>query len=512
MDAKFWRAGMPSLKQKQRLNHYICLGLSTLLLSSTLVGCGSGESEAPLPTETPTTPTPSPRTLNVKVPVEMRNITIKVYDNTENTLILEQKANTTTNLVLTLPQNIQNRIYRVELTTQPTALIYNPLSSQYDNVSTTLNALIEFNLNSTSKNVFINPNSEAIYQRALIRSGYLPSDTKIDPTGISSLHLKLASNDVNTALLSAFNSIDLPNLSPAYSLSSFTIQDVADFPALYTSIFFSFGYIQQWANTFPNDFFNEFTKNLAVDLRDGQLDAKKVRGDKTTLRTLITTAPENVDPAQNTLLKIAANQKTIRDQYGASLKEATLELAKSYQQDSINLPGYNLLQQKVYAFDPQIESNDSFRVSGAGDYRRAVGFVDTTATCNGSTYPCKQGLTGINLVNVNLPSIEYLIGHYDDGNGCQLNVRANGVLELTKGSQNYRSTLDADSTDNLLQVDKTTHEYILNSSSSQPTNPTFQYNFIQIRIKANQVISASAGLDNRKAPDQLQSTQLQCSF
>ena len=115
-------------------------------------------------------------------------------------------------------------------------------------------------------------------------------------------------------------------------------------------------------------------------------------------------------------------------------------------------------------------------------------------------------------MNVNLPSIEYLIGHYDDGNGCQLNVRANGVLELTKGSQNYRSTLDADSTDNLLQVDKTTHEYLLNSSSSQPTNPTFQYNFIQIKIKANQVISASAGLDNRKAPDQLQTTQLQCSF
>ena len=504
---------MPSLIQKQRLNRYICLGLSTLLLSSTLVGCGSGESEAPPPTENPTTPTPSPRTLNVKVPVEMRNIIIKVYDNTENTLILEQKANTTTNLALTLPQNIQNRIYRIELSTQPSALIYNPLSGQYNNISTTLNALIEINLNSTStQTAFINPSSEAIYQRALVRSGYLPTDAEINPKGISSLHIKLASNDVNTALLSAFNSIDLPNLSPAYSLSSFTIQDVADFPSLYTHVFFSFGYIQQWANTFPTNFFTEFTKNLAIDLRDGQLDAKKLRGDKTALKTLVSTAPENIDPAQNTLLKIAANQKIVRDEYGASLKESTLQLAKNYQQDSINPSGYNLLEQKVYAFDPQVESNDSFRVSGAGDYRRAVGFVDTTATCNGSAYPCKQGLTGINLVNVNLPSIEYLIGHYEDGNDCQLNIRANGVLELIKGSQTYRSTLDADSTDNLLQVNKTTHEYLLNSSSSQPTNTTFQYNFIQIQIKANQVVSASAGLDNRKAPDQLQTTQLQCSF
>lgn len=512
MDAKFWRAGMPSLRQKQRLNHYICVGLGTLLLSSTLVGCGSGESEASTPTETPTTPTPSPKTLNVKVPVELRNISIKVYDNTDNTLILEQTANTTTNLALTLPQSVKNRIYRVELTTLPSALIYNPLSGQYNNVSTHLNTLIEINLNSTNQTVFINPNSEAVYQRALIRSGYLPTDAKIDPTGISSLHLKLASNDVNTALLSAFNSIDLPNLSPAYSLSSFTAQDIINLPALYTTVFFSFGYIQQWANSFPTDSFTEFTKNLAIDLRDGQLDGKILRGDKTALKTLVSSAPENIDPAQNTLLKIAANQKMVRDEYGTSLKESTLQLAKNYQQDSINPSGYNLLEQKVYSFDPQIESTDSFRVSGAGDYRRAVGFVDTTATCNGSAYPCKQGLTGINLVNVNLPSIEYLIGHYDDGNGCQLNIRANGVLELIKGAQTYRSTLDADSTDNLLQVNKTTHEYLLNSSSSQPTNTTFQYNFIQIQIKANQVVSASAGLDNRKAPDQLQTTQLQCSF
>lgn len=504
---------MPSLIQKQRLNRYICLGLSTLLLSSTLVGCGSGESEASTPTETPTTPTPSPKSLTVKVPVEIRNISIKVYDNSDNTLILEQTASTTTNLTLNLPQNIQNRIYRVELSTLPNALIYNPLSGQYNNVSAILNALVEINLNSNNaKTVFINPNSEAVYQRALIRSGYLPTDAKIDPTGISSLHLKLASNDVNTALLSGFNNIDLPNLSPAYSLSSFTTQDVADFPIFYTNVFFSFGYIQQWANTFPTDVFSEFSKNLAIDLRDGQLDAKKLRGDKTAFKTLVSAAPENIDPAQNTLLKIAANQKTVREQYGASLKESTLQLARSYQQDSINPSGYNLLEQKIYSLDPKVESSDSFRVSGAGDYRRAVGFVDTTATCNGSAYPCKQGLTGINLINVNLPSIEYLIGHYEDGNGCQLNIRANGVLELIKGSQTYRSTLDADSTDNLLQVDKTTHQYLLNSSSSQPTNATFQYNFIQIQIKANQVISASAGLDHRKAPDQLQTTQLQCNF
>ncbi|MBD0176090.1 hypothetical protein IAF53_20710 [Acinetobacter baumannii] len=39
-----------------------------------------------------------------------------------------------------------------------------------------------------------------------------------------------------------------------------------------------------------------------------------------------------------------------------------------------------------------------------------------------------------------------------------------------------------------------------------------QYNFIQLHIKANKIVSAQAGLDSRKAPDVLQTTQLEGSF
>ncbi|EPX3350142.1 hypothetical protein ACWY10_003270, partial [Acinetobacter baumannii] len=34
----------------------------------------------------------------------------------------------------------------------------------------------------------------------------------------------------------------------------------------------------------------------------------------------------------------------------------------------------------------------------------------------------------------------------------------------------------------------------------------------QLHIKANKIVSAQAGLDSRKAPDVLQTTQLECSF
>ena len=88
MDAEFWRAGMPSLRTKQRLNQFLCLGVSTLLISTALVGCGSGESEAkndPAPIVT----VPKPKNFDIKVPVEMRDVVVKLYDNFDNTLVLE---------------------------------------------------------------------------------------------------------------------------------------------------------------------------------------------------------------------------------------------------------------------------------------------------------------------------------------------------------------------------------------------------------------------------------------
>ncbi|MFX5358929.1 hypothetical protein ABTD15_19690, partial [Acinetobacter baumannii] len=64
----------------------------------------------------------------------------------------------------------------------------------------------------------ISPSSEAIYQRAVIRSGQLPQET-IDPTRIEQSHVDLASQDVYTALISAFKDAAIPSLSPASPLT-----------------------------------------------------------------------------------------------------------------------------------------------------------------------------------------------------------------------------------------------------------------------------------------------------
>ncbi|NIE95075.1 hypothetical protein F3J02_01005 [Acinetobacter sp. Tr-809] len=505
---------MPSLMSKQRLHHTIRLGIATLLLSSALIGCGSGESKATKET-TSTVSVPKPKNFNVKAPIEMRNVALKIFDNFDNTLILEQKLTTTSEIDITLPRVLnKDHLYRIEISTTPDSLIYDLQSGQYQSVSMTLTSLVEVNTNGLTQTIYINPSSEAIYQRALIRSGTLPTDTNTNPTRISASQLTLATEDINAALINAFYQLDIPNLNPSYVLNAFSPQDATLNPNTYINTYLSFGYIQQWANVYPKNSFADFTKNLSTDLKDGYLDAKKIRGDQNTLTSLVPPTPDNLDPAKNNLMFIGENQKSAREAYAASLKQTVLQLADNYRQAALNPQGYALLQQKTYAGNsPTSNAINAFRVIGAGDYRRAVGFSDTTETCNGSIYPCKQGITGINIVNASFPSIEYLIGNYKDStNNCQLNIRADGWLELIKDGKIYSSKLDSDSTDNLLQVDKANFEYLLNSSSTEPNNSTLQYSFVQLKIKANQVLSASAGLDSRKAPDQLQTTQVQCNF
>ena len=491
------------------------LGLSTLILSAALVGCGGGGSSSGSSPSTPTPVDPTPEAttdVTVKSPVEIRNIQLKVYDNTTNSVLVDNSIASLNSFNVKIPTAKLSRLYRVEITTQNSSQVFDPITSTYQNFSGVYHAFITPS-SVSGRTLFISPSSEAIYQRAAIRSGQLPQDT-IDPTRIEQLHVDLASQDVYRSLLNAFKDADIPILSPANSLVTAltSLQYSTRKPTTYVDSYLSFGYLQYWSTIHSGPTtYQELIKSLATDLKDGFLDGKKLQGDQTTFTPIFNSAPDNIDPVKNTLLDIAANQKAIRDNFAANLKAATLKLANS---QSLDQTSYNLLDKKQYSgIVPIGNTADFFRIDGAGDYRRAVGFSGITATCNGSVYPCKQGLTSINLSDPKLPATDYLVGHYEDtATGCQLNFRANGQIDLIKGSQTYRSALSADSTDNLLQTDAASSSYLLNSSSAEPNNSTQQYNFIQLSIKANKIVSAKAGLDSRKAPDSLQTLQLECSF
>lgn len=444
----------------------------------------------------------------------MRNVQLKVYDNTDNSILIDTQVASLTSYDIKLPSTKLNRLYRVEITTQNSSLVFNPITSKYQNLSGTYHTFITPNTVS-SRTQFISPSSEAIYQRAMVRSGQLPNETII-PTRIEQLHVDLASQDVYRSLLNAFKDVDIPSLSPANLLVDLTrLQYSTTKPSTYVDSYLSFGYLQYWSSIHnTNSPYQDLTQSLATDLKDGYLDGKNLLATK---HLLPLSSPQPLIiliQQKNTLLDIAANQKVTRDYFATNLRAATFKLADLQDQSHLDPIGYDLLDKKQYSgIIPAGNTSEFFRIDGAGDYRRAVGFSGITATCNGSAYPCKQGLTSINISDPKLPATDYLVGHYKDSTtGCQLNFRANGQIELIKGSQSYRSALSADSTDNLLQTDAASYSYLLNSSSSEPNNSTQQYNFIQLHIKANKIVSAQAGLDSRKAPDVLQTTQLECSF
>lgn len=508
---------MPSQTSTTLCPHRLNFKLSILISSAVLVGCGGGSSSSGGGSSGNNNSSPSPvvttTTFTIKTPVDMRDVNIKVTDNINNTIIFNEKTSSTTSVTVNLPSTRLNQLYLVEITTLPTSLVYDFNSGQYVSLTGSYHGLIQ-PTSSTLRTYQISPASEAIYQRAIIRSGQLPTE-QVNPNKISLLHFEKAQIDVNTALVNAFRKNDIPTLTPTSSLLLLTQQQSSkNDPNLYIESYLSFGYLHYWFKQKNNtQTYADFVRNISLDLKDGHLDGKTVIGEQSSFTPIVTTS-QNIDPEKNTTWDIADNQKAPRENFGNQLRDNVLSLAQIYNQPNIDPTGYDLLLKKQYS--GVISSNNSsmvIRPQGAGDYRRAVGFANSTATCNGSSFPCKQGLTGINLVNFELPSIEYLVGKYKDSStNCELNVRATGELELIKGVQSYQVTLNGDTTDNLLQTDEATRQYLLNSSSSEPTLENRQYQFIQLRIQQNKVLGAVAGLDQRQAPDSLQTKQLECNF
>ena len=107
------------LDQSKEIKVCTYLGLTTLILSVALVGCGGSSSGGSSNTPKPSEPTPEVMTdITLKTPVEMRNVQLKVYDNTDNSILIDTQVASLTSYDIKLPSTKLNRLYRVEVTTQ----------------------------------------------------------------------------------------------------------------------------------------------------------------------------------------------------------------------------------------------------------------------------------------------------------------------------------------------------------------------------------------------------------
>ena len=71
----------------------------------------------------------------------MRNIQLKVYDNTNNAILVDTPI-TRNSFNVKIPTAKLNRLYRVEITTKSSSQVFDPITPQYQNLSGIYHAFI----------------------------------------------------------------------------------------------------------------------------------------------------------------------------------------------------------------------------------------------------------------------------------------------------------------------------------------------------------------------------------
>ncbi len=492
--------------------------LSLAFLTVGLISCGGGSSSgsATSSNNSGSETVLKENEIEVRFPFEFRNVDLKLVDFLTNQVVAQTLSFSGNSQIMTFPIQKANQLYRLEIVTRTDSQVYNPVTDSYNDTSTdpfqgTYRAFI-FPTFQDRRSFVVSPISNMIYERTLVRAGQLYGET-LDPHLVKPDYLTLAANDVNAALTNAFSNTNIPLMSKGnLALAGIAFSNNSQ---LYYDAYSSYGLFNYWYSQKSNlKTFQSMTENLTTDLLDGYLDGRTITGKNDDFVKVVTTV-ENTDPSLNNAPAIANTQKTARENFASALRNATVNLAEVQRQNLLNPKGYTALQNYSYVGKIPLVTATQVRTSGAGDYRLAVGFTNSTEYCPNSPYLCKRGLVGINSIqNKDFPSIEYLIGKHtgttNTNSRCILNVRPEGQFELKTDSETYTTSLNSQTKDNLLQVNATTHEYLLNVGDESMT--PLQYNFIQLHIINNQIISATYGASTQEAPDNLDIKTLQCSF
>ena len=169
---------MPFFKSRQYQYSNLFKSIGIIILSSYLASCG-GSSNTPPTTqqnnENSNNQVLQPNEVLIKLPLEVHDVNLKLYDNTNNQVVTEVSSFSGTSSILKFPIEKANRIYRLEMTTNQNSQIYDFINDKFINFVGTYHALL-WPTSTESRIFFASPVSEAIYQRALVRAGQLPNE------------------------------------------------------------------------------------------------------------------------------------------------------------------------------------------------------------------------------------------------------------------------------------------------------------------------------------------------
>jgi hypothetical protein len=501
-------------------------------MSIALTGCGGGN-DPTTRTDTTTGSGSSTSTttynLTVQSPVLLHNVKITVIDTATGTLIGQTTVSSGNSGVIAIPATYLKSGNVLMATLSPidsSSQYFDPMLNSELGAMTTFNQPLHalISMGTTNTTIKVDPFSEIVYQRTLIRTGTVdwtsPLINQLNTSQLATANTELiqALGTVATTpysvLFNSPTSIAAVNLYiPATKNTAATI----NYPSSYAVI--ALGQLALYAENNLSDTtpYLNFAARAALDMRDGDFDGMTTFGGDTAGTVVIAnpilysgvTSLTNDDPDNtsiNTLITVNSNQ---RIQRGAALKQATTQyfstlnasLPVASQTDSTSL---NYIQTYDYAvFNGTYSSYTSSTVNtpagrvGAGNYTLAFGLPTGTNFLNALDASDASGRSN---------SIMQLNGVYKASNGCQLLVGYDGTIQLRQGSQVYQAVVNRKFSDSLTRING--NQYLLNVTSSDLTAPQF----IQIYTNGAQVVSADTGRSTQQTPTTLDTTDLSCTF
>ena len=498
MPSPFFAASNPRLASPLLLS--IVLATSGFML----IGC-KGSNPTTRTTSSDLVPTPNTSTfkLTLQSPVELTNVEARVIDPISGQILHQEVIANDDQLTIELKASVlaSKPLLYVEL--KPTgsnqSSYYDPIVDKKVPFNLPLRALVK---NTTgSQKIVIDPYTEITFQRAQIRAGWLTNRSDLSQLGMINLNaLNAATAEVDSVFNVRNNIVLSQGINARNDLKNLTLANnqlnILDY------FRFALGHIQQYAQQQPNATspYLIFSQKAALDMLDGDLDGLTLYGfgdrNKIFLNQPLVQPIINSDPNRNQQSLLAVDQLLARRVYNLAVGDAIKQLFNplfvvgSAEFQLINLYDYLNLDSRGNRF--------SLRSAGAGNYTRAFGLADNQVLKN-----------YLNADDTGLVSdIEQIAGLYQNSQGCQLELRPNGRVTLSQGTQYFTADIDRNFNDSMSRSNTASQAYLINITTPSDSTPSF----LQVRTDGARILSAQSGRSLLDAPDQLAQVDLSCSF
>lgn len=482
----------------------IALAVSGLLLT----GCGGNNPTTRVTSDDLVSiPDTSTFGLTLQSPVRLTNVQARVIDTLTNRVLHEQLIINDDQLLINLKKIDVPYAGLVYVELRPALMgrssYYDPILDNEATFNTPLRTLFKINAGSGSHNIIIDPYSEITFQRAQIRAGWLANRNDLSLLGLINISALNAANSEMNAVFGVRSNTQLSQgLNSREDIQKLTINSNT-----LSYLRFALGHIQHYvrekgSNTAP---YLAFSQKAAIDMLDGDLDGMTLHGfgDQADIFLSDPLAQPiiNTDPERNQHSLLAADQAPSRSSYNVAVGEAIQQFFNPlFTNDSAEfalIKDYDYLNMTLrpVASAPKLFGLHS---PGAGNYTRAFGLTNNQTVKN-----------YLNADDTGLVSdIEQLAGIYQNPQGCQLEVRPNGRVILSQGTQRFEAAIDRNFNDSVSRSSVSSQNYLINITTPSDITPSF----LQIRTDGSDILSAQNGRSLLDLPDQLSQVDLSCNF